>query len=364
MLARCPPLARTPRAWKMYRGYEMAHPHLTYLEAIVVGLLQGVTELFPVSSLGHAVLVPALVGGSWARDLSMSADQSPYLAFLVAVHVATAVALVVFFRRDWTRIVLGLVTSVRNRAIRTPDERLAWLLVVATIPVGIAGLALEHVVRTTLGRPVPAAIFLILNGVVLATVERLGRRGGVSADVGTYGEPVPVGLTDSRDGRGGQVYASTGYAGAGSGVSAGHGHDDEAAALASDRRLTRLSWKEALQVGGAQILALLPGISRSGSTIAAGLLKGLSHEDAARFAFLLATPVIAAAGVLKLPELAGPAGRGVLGPVLVGSLVAGAAAYVSLRFLTRYFETRTLNPFALYCMIAGFVALVWVTLGS
>jgi undecaprenyl-diphosphatase len=339
----------------------MAHPHLTYLEAIVVGLLQGVTELFPVSSLGHGVLVPALIGGSWARDLNMSADQSPYLAFLVAVHVATAGALVVFFRRDWTRIVRGLVTSVRNRAIGTPDERLAWLLVVATVPVGLAGLVLDHAVRTTLGRPVPAAIFLILNGVVLATVERLRRRDGTPA--AGYGEPVPVGSGYGRDGRGGRVYASTSYAGARAGVSAGHGHDD-AAALAADRRLTRLSWKQALQVGGAQILALLPGISRSGSTIAAGLLKGLSHEDAARFAFLLATPVIAAAGVLKLPELAGPAGRGVLGPVLVGSLVAGAAAYVSLRFLTRYFETRTLNPFAVYCVIAGFVALVWVTLGS
>jgi undecaprenyl-diphosphatase len=350
--------------WELNRGDEVAQPHLTYLEAIVVGLLQGVTELFPVSSLGHGVLVPALIGGSWARDLNMTADQSPYLAFLVAVHVATAVALVVFFRRQWARIVLGLVSSVRNRAISTPDERLAWLLVVATIPVGIAGLALDHAVRTTLGRPVPAAIFLMVNGVVLGAVERLRRRGGTPAAAGGYSEPVPVGAAPGRDGRGGQVYASTAYAGTGSGVSAGHGHDDEAAALASDRRLTRLSWKEALQVGAAQILALLPGISRSGSTIAAGLLKGLSHEDAARFAFLLAAPVIAAAGVLKLPTLAGPAGHGILGPVLVGSLVAGGAAYVSLRFLTRYFETRTLNPFAVYCVIAGFVALVWVSLAS
>lgn len=340
----------------------MANPHLTYLEAIVVGLLQGVTELFPVSSLGHGVLVPAIIGGSWARDLNMSADKSPYLAFLVAVHVATAVALVVFFRRDWIRIVRGLITSARNRAISTPDERLAWMLVVATIPVGLVGLALEHTVRTALGRPIPAAIFLILNGVVLAAVERLRRRNGVPAPAEGYGEPVPVASAPAGAGRGGQVYASTAYADHGAGISAAHGHDDEAAALASDRRLSRLSWKEALQIGAAQILALLPGISRSGSTIAAGLLKGLSHEDAARFAFLLATPVIAAAGVLKLPELAGPAGHGILGPVLVGTLVAGVSAYVSLRYLTRYFETRTLNPFALYCVIAGFVALVWVSL--
>lgn len=345
----------------------MVHPHLTYLEAIVVGLLQGVTELFPVSSLGHSVLIPAIMGGTWARDLNMSADQSPYLAFLVAVHVATAVALVVFFRRDWRRIALGFVTSVRQRAISTPDERLAWLLVVATIPVGLVGLVLEHTVRTTLGRPVPAAIFLILNGVVLASVERLRRRDGMTTTAGTYGEPVPVGPFRARDGRMGQVYASTGYAGTAATdtrVSAGNRHDDEAAALASDRRLTRLSWTEALQVGGAQILALLPGISRSGATMGAGLLKGLSHEDAARFAFLLATPVIAAAGVLKLPELAGPAGNGILGQVFAGSLVAGGAAYLSLRFLTRYFETRTLKPFALYCVIAGLIALVWVTFSS
>jgi undecaprenyl-diphosphatase len=342
-------------------------PHLTYLEAITIGLLQGVTELFPVSSLGHSILVPALLGGSWARDLDMSADKSPYLAFLVAVHVATAVALVVFFRRDWARIVVGLVTSLRHRTISTPDQRLAWLLVVATIPVGLVGLALEHAVRTALGKPVPAAIFLILNGAVLATVERLRRRGNAPAPLPSYPTPVPVGGDGGRDNRAGQVYAATGYTGpttTDGGISAGHGHDDAAAALESDRRLAGLSWKDTLLVGAAQILALLPGISRSGSTIAAGLLRGLSHEDAARFAFLLATPVIAAAGVLKLPGLAGPAGHGILGQVLAGSLVAGVAAYVSLRFLTRYFETRTLNPFALYCVIAGTASLLWVTVAS
>src|SRR5215468_1061373 len=149
----------------------MGVPHLTYPEAIVIGLLQGVTELFPVSSLGHSILLPAIIGGSWARDLDMSADQSPYLAFVVAVHVATAVALMWFFRADWVRIVRGLVTSIRHRAITNPDERLAWLLIVATVPVGLAGLALEHTVRTALGRPLPAAVFLILNGILLASVE-------------------------------------------------------------------------------------------------------------------------------------------------------------------------------------------------
>jgi undecaprenyl-diphosphatase len=310
----------------------MAVASLTYPEAIVIGLLQGVTELFPVSSLGHSVLLPALIGGRWARDLSLSADQSPYLAFVVAVHVATAVALVWFFRADWVRIVRGLIASIRQRAITDADQRLAWLLIVATVPVGLAGLVLEHTVRTTFGRPLPASLFLILNGILLATVERLRSR--------QRAVPVPVGA----DG----TYAS-------SSAGAATGHSDTAA----DHRIAGQSWGQALLIGSAQILALLPGISRSGSTIGAGLLRGLSHEDAARFAFLLATPVIAAAGVLKLPDLAGPEGHGIIGPVLAGSVVAGVAAYVSLRFLTRYFETRTLNPFAIYCIVAGLGAAIW-----
>lgn len=312
----------------------MALVSLTYPEAIVIGLIQGVTELFPVSSLGHSVLIPAVIGGRWARDLSLSADQSPYLSFVVAVHVATAVALVWFFRADWVRIVRGLVRSVRQRSITDADQRLAWLLIVATVPVGLAGLVLENTVRTTFGKPLPAALFLILNGILLAVVERLRSRQGVVA--------VPVGA----DG----VYASRVAGGA---VSAGNSDVD------SDRRIAGQSWRQAILIGSAQILALLPGISRSGSTIGAGLLRGLSHQDAARFAFLLATPVIAAAGVLKLPELAGPEGHGILGPVLAGSVVAGVAAYVSLRYLTRYFETRTLNPFAIYCVIAGVAGVLW-----
>ena len=137
---------------------------LNYIEAIVVGAFQGVTELFPVSSLGHSILVPALVGGQWAQDLSMTAEKSPYLAFLVAVHVATAVALLVFFWRDWVAVARGLVTSIKNRKITTSAERLAWLLILATIPVGIAGLALDHALRTSLGKPIPAAAFLAING--------------------------------------------------------------------------------------------------------------------------------------------------------------------------------------------------------
>ncbi len=324
----------------------MSDPTLTYPEAIFIGLLQGVTELFPVSSLGHSVLLPAIIGGSWAHDLSLSAEKSPYLAFLVAVHVATAFALIWFFRADWVRIVAGLVSSIKTRQISTPDQRLGWLLVVATIPVGLAGLALEHTVRTALGKPTPAALFLILNGLILAAVERIRHRTSAAAPVNA---PMPAG----SDHRPGQVYASA-TAQQQSGVSASHGGD-----IVSDNRLGAQSWGQALLIGSAQILALLPGVSRSGATIGAGLLRGLSHEDSARFAFLLATPVILAAGVLKLPELAGPAGHGILGPVLAGSVVAGLAAYGSLRFLTRYFETRTLNPFAIYCVVAGTFALAW-----
>src|SRR5580700_3666257 len=129
--------------------------HLTYLEAAVVGLVQGVSELFPVSSLGHNVLLPALVGGSWEADLNVSKAESPYLAFIVGLHVATALALLVYFRRDWVRIIGGLGTSIRHRRVETPDERLAWLIVVATIPVGLSGLLLEHTFRTVLGKPIP-----------------------------------------------------------------------------------------------------------------------------------------------------------------------------------------------------------------
>src|SRR6201998_1155330 len=150
--------------------------HLSYAEALIVGAFQGVTELFPVSSLGHSVLVPALVGGRWAQDLSVSAPESPYLAFIVGLHVATAAALLVFFWRDLVRVLAGFAAPALYRRIQTPDERLAWLLVAATIPVGLAGLALEQLFRTTLGKPIPAAAFLLLNGIALYAGEGLRRR--------------------------------------------------------------------------------------------------------------------------------------------------------------------------------------------
>jgi undecaprenyl-diphosphatase len=301
---------------------------LTYTEAIVVGLFQGVTELFPVSSLGHSVIIPALIGGRWARDLNVSAPESPYLAFIVGLHVATADALLIFFWKDWVRIIGGFLTSIRDRRIETPDQKLAWLLVIATIPVGVAGLLLEHTFRTVLGKPIPAALFLAVNGIVLYAGEQLRRRSAKRVDTATMStadEQLPPDV-------------------------------------ASDRRLARLGWGEGILIGAAEILALLPGISRSGATMVAGLTRGLSHEDAARFSFLLATPVILAAGVLKIPDLTGPLGAGIHGQVLAGSLVSGIGAYLAVRFLVRYFETRTLTPFAVYCTIAGLASAIYLGL--
>jgi undecaprenyl-diphosphatase len=301
--------------------------HLSYPEAIIVGALQGVTELFPVSSLGHSVLLPALLGGHWARDLSVSAPESPYLAFIVGTHVATATALLVFFWRDWLRIIGGLVSSLRYRRITTTDERLAWMIIAATVPVGLTGLLLEHTFRTVLGRPIPAAIFLTVNGALLYGAERLRRR-----------TPPPPTPTDAE------------------------GDARHHTAEASDQRIAGRSFTDALLIGCAQILALLPGISRSGITMGAGLTRGLAHEDAARFSFLLATPVILAAGALKLPDLFGPLGDGIHGQVAAGSLAAGVCAYLAVRYLTRYFETRTLTPFAIYCTAAGLTSLAWLGL--
>jgi len=312
--------------------------HLTWLEALVIGGLQGVAELFPVSSLGHSILLPALVGGSWARDLDVSAPESPYLAFVVGLHVATALALVIYFRRDWVRILRGLVTSIARREVVDPDQRLAWLLVLATIPVGIAGLTLEHVFRVYLSKPVPTAAFLALNGVVLLLGEHLRRRDDARAVAAGTGQEIL-----SRPGSDVADAATV--------------RTDPA--VAADRRLGRLPVGHAVLVGAAQIAALAPGISRSGSSMVAGLHKGLSHADAARFSFLLATPVILAAGVLKLPDLAGPLGDGIRPQILAGSLLSGVGAYLSVRFLTRWFETRSMRPFAIYCIVVGLGCLVW-----
>ena len=315
---------------------------LSYLEAVVVGALQGVTELFPVSSLGHSVILPAVIGGQWATDLDVSSPESPYLAFIVGLHVATAVALLVFFWRDWVRIIGGFVSSIRYRRVATDAERLAWLIILATIPIGVAGLLLEHTFRTVLGRPIPAAAFLFANGVILLVGERLRRSALLRTPaMSTHGlaQNAAPGIEPDPDA----------------------GIEGAVADLRSDQRLAGLSMKRGVFVGASQILALLPGISRSGVAMVAGLTQGLSHRDAARFSFLLATPVILAAGVLKIPDLTGPLGAGISGQILAGSVASFVCAYLSVRFLERYFRTRTLIPFAVYSMIAGAAALIWLS---
>ena len=334
---------------------------MSYLQAIVIALVQGVTELFPVSSLGHSVIVPAWIGGSWETLVTQSSQgdsgSSFYLAFIVALHCATAVALLWFFRADWVRIIGGffrsLSRSLRERAfvVHGADERLAWLIVLATIPVGITGLALEHVFRTVFAKPMAASIFLFVNGVILLLGERARRRADDRHAVAeALGAPVAA-----RASRGGVAVAERQPEGRPieSRSRGARSADDVEAAVTSDRRIARMSYGAGLYIGSMQVLALLPGISRSGVTMVGGLWRGLSHEDAARFAFLLATPVIFAAGVLKLPSLAGPAGAHIHGQVVVGALITGVTAYLSVRFLVRYFETRTLTPFAIYCLVAG-----------
>jgi undecaprenyl-diphosphatase len=292
----------------------MAGAAVTYFQAIVIGLLQGVTELFPISSLGHSVLVPAWLGWDGIVN-AQSASESFYLAFVVALHTATAIALLIFFRDDWVRIIRAFFRTLRTRTLATPDERMAWLLIVATIPAGITGLVLEHSLRTLFAKPLAAAIFLTINGVILLLGERVRRRAAVRKLVAQ--------------------------------------HATAQSASETGRRVDTLDFKEAGVIGVAQIGALFAGISRSGITMVAGLVRGLDHEDAARFSFLLATPIIFAAGIYKIPDLTGSLGNGVRGQALVGSLFAGLAAYASVRFLTRFFETRTLMPFAIYCLVAG-----------
>jgi undecaprenyl-diphosphatase len=274
---------------------------ISYPQAIILGLLQGVTELFPISSLGHSVILPQLFG--W----NIHQNDPYFITFLVATHLATAIVLLGFFWRDWVRILKGIGRSLRDRGIGEDDTdaKLAWLLVVGTIPAGILGLLLEHALRSVFASASSASFFLMLNGVLLFGAEALRRRA-----------PQTVADDDTRIAR-------------------------------------QVGFPQAFLVGAVQALALIPGFSRSGATMGGGLLVGLSHKDAARFAFLLATPIIGAAALLKLPELFGSQGNGIRGQALVASLCSAAAAYLTVRFLMRYFETRTLIPFAIWCLAFG-----------
>src|SRR5450631_3204911 len=409
-------------------------PHLTYLEAVIVGLFQGVTELFPVSSLGHSVLIPALVGGSWAQDLSVTRAGSPYLAFIVGLHVATAIAMIIYFWRDWLRIVVGFCTSITHRRIETVDQKLAWMIVLATIPVGIVGALLQHTVQDTFAKPVLTAVFLAVNGLILFGGERLRRRelatarprpvaqetwvagshnptlardsrrmapegydrpraydqreandqreahdqpgayerAGAYDQPGAYASPGPDEQTGAYDrpgayereqepGRAGRP--RTQLAGRHSAGQRAIRQQEVNDAMEADARLTQVGYLRGVLLGALQIFALLPGISRDGVVMVGGMARGLSRQDAARFSFLLAAPVILAAGALKLPELTGAGGDGIRGQVLVGSIVSGVAAFLALRFLMRYFQdqTRTLMPFAIYCLVVGIGSAIYLS---
>jgi undecaprenyl-diphosphatase len=296
---------------------------VTFVHSAILAILQGISELFPVSSLGHAVLLPALL--HWHLN-----EQSPtWLAFLVALHLGTATALLIFFRDEWVSVATALVRSVqRGQMSQDHDERLAWMVVLGTIPAGIVGLALQDPLRKLFATPYVAASFLIVNGVVMFVGEQLMQR-QMAARAASQRIAIAVG--------GEQIVTSepTRY-----------------------RDITEVSWRDAAIVGFAQVGALIPGISRSGVTMVAGLVAGLTHEAAARYAFLLATPIIFAAGVLELPQLFSSAGRPILGQAVLGVILAGVAAYLSVRFLMRYFESGRLYPFAYYCVAAGVFSLI------
>ncbi len=347
------------------------HPsHLTYAEAGVVGLLQGITELFPVSSLGHAVLIPALIGGQWAQDLDVSKAESPYLAFIVGLHVATATAMIIFFWRDWVRIVGAFFGSIRHviapaRGTRRfelegTDQKLAWMIILATIPVGIAGLLLEHTFRTVFSRPILTASFLFVNGLILLAGERARRRG---ADAEMHQVAFDQQMAAERQ-TAAVAVGGPGPVGGGRHSSGQRALKQEQASLAvqADRRLTAVGFLTAIGLGAMQIFALLPGISRDGIVMVSGMFRGLSRQDAARFSFLLSAPVILAAGVLKIPDLTGPLGAGIRGQVIFGSVLSGVGAYLALRFLVRYFSDpkRTLTPFAIYCLVAGLASAIFL----
>jgi len=375
---------------------------VTYLQAVVIALVQGVTELFPVSSLGHSVLIPAWLGGSWQTLVTQSSQQSSessfYLAYIVALHCATALALMWFFRADWVRIIRGFFRSLpasvrlsleRRRprlVVADKDERLAWMIIFATIPVGLTGATLEHTFRTLFAKPGAAAVLLFVNGLILLGAEALRRSAVRRQQAGTAAAgrqdlafaPAAAQRTAAAPPPGAAVppweTAAPGYPGSprdghpgAPGVRQPASHRRSAggrevtdidAAEQSDARLAGLSYADGIWIGATQILALLAGISRSGVTMAGGMWRGLDHEDAARFAFLLATPVILAAGVLKVPSLLGPAGAHIHGQVVVGVIVCGIAAYLSVRFLLRWFQTRTLTPFAIYCLAFGALSII------
>jgi undecaprenyl-diphosphatase len=295
-------------------AHAAAHQHhdlITTFQAVVLGFLQGVTELFPISSLGHSVLFPTLF--RWHNIVVwQSQKNSPWTAFLVMLHVGSAVGLLIYFWRDWVDIVRAFFRTLAKRRIETPNERLAWLIICATIPVGVIALVLQTPLQDALSKPLIAAIFLMVNGCILLYAERYRRR----ADVRALAEREGLNRKGSR-------------------------------------RLSTLEFREAALIGVGESAALIAGISRDGMCMTAGLARGLDNSDAARFGFLLATPPILLAGLYKFSDLTGPQGDGIRGAAILAAVVAAIVSVFTVHFLTEYFKTRTLRPFGFYCLGFG-----------
>ena len=281
----------------------------TYEQAIIIGLIQGLTELFPISSLGHAILIPAWIGGSFKQFISEENDA--YLLITIAMHLASSVALFLVFRKRWVGLIAGSYKAVKSKNYQSTPFRVLGYIVIATIPVGVLGLALDDYFQDIFGKPQYSALFLTVNGLILITAERLSKRDVL------------------------------------------HEFHDSDAEI--DRRVNA---KTALAIGFGQSLALFAGISRFGVTMSAGLVRKLNHSVASDFAFLLSLPVILGASVVKLPELFSTDTRLVLGQIFVGSIVSFFATYVSVTFLVRWFKTKTLYPFAIYCLAFGMISMI------
>jgi undecaprenyl-diphosphatase len=278
---------------------------ISIFQAIIIGLIQGITELFPISSLGHSVIIPKLL--HW----NLNQGQPFFLTFLVATHLATAIVLFIFFYKEWVKIIKGLGRSLKERTIDKSDTyaKMGWLLVVGTIPAGIIGLLFKDSINKLFASAKIAAMFLIINGIILFLAEKLRK----SAN---------------------QKYLSSSK---------------------TDTEISKLSFLKSIFIGIGQAFALFPGISRSGTSMAGSLFFGLDNSAAARFSFLLATPVIGAAAILQLPSIFSASDKPIRTAVLAGFISAGIAAYISVKYLVRYFQTRTLTPFAIYCVLAGIV---------
>jgi undecaprenyl-diphosphatase len=289
---------------------------ITYLQALILGIVQGITELFPISSLGHSVLIADLF--NWHNVLlgEVGAKTNYFLVFVVVIHVATALALFFYYRRQWYRIIKAFFGSFLSRTIDSPDAKLAWLLVVATIPAGLVGFLFQNVLRTQFAKPLSAIILIMVNGVLLLAGDRYINQHRT--------------LKRQQSAR-----VSTSVA----------------------RTSDTLTLPRAGVIGVLQIFALVAGISRSGITMIGGIYSGLNHEDAARFSFLLATPIILATGIYQLPEIVGKGADHIHGQMLVGAVSAAIFAYLSVRFLDKYFQNKTLRPFGIYCISAGVLML-------